>query len=169
MSSVMIDSSSSASWTSPGAGITRGYNGRSNTLRTFIVFMAGLAMVSRPTNNDGPAENGADASHIQYNACELIVIIFLTFSHFRGMYFDSLAKVEECTPYRRDVAKITSATRPRGSETSLGRPKNSKSLACALLVAHAPRYVNSIPGEPHASDNAKPPLALQNAFNHSRT
>lgn len=148
MSSVMIDSSSSASWTSPGAGITRGYNGRSNTLRTFIVFMAGLAM---------------------YNACELIVIIFLTFSHFRGMYFDSLAKVEECTPYRRDVAKITSATRPRGSETSLGRPKNSKSLACALLVAHAPRYVNSIPGEPHASDNAKPPLALQNAFNHSRT
>lgn len=38
------NSSTSASWTSPGAGITGGYDGNSETLRTFIVFFAGLAM-----------------------------------------------------------------------------------------------------------------------------
>ena len=61
--------SSSASWASPGAGITGGYNGNSQTLRIFIVFFAGLAM---------------------YNACELTIMIFLTFSRYRGLYFWSL-------------------------------------------------------------------------------
>lgn len=63
------NTSSSASWTSPGAGITGGYDGNSETLRMFIVFFAGLAM---------------------YNACELVVIIFLTFKRFRGLYFWSM-------------------------------------------------------------------------------
>lgn len=63
------NSSSSATWTSPGAGITGGYNGDSQTLRIFIVFFAGLAI---------------------YNACELIAIIFMTFRRFRGLYFWSM-------------------------------------------------------------------------------
>ncbi|KAK5114049.1 hypothetical protein LTR85_010355 [Meristemomyces frigidus] len=63
------DSSSSTSWTSPGAGITGGYDGNSETLRIFIVFFAGLAM---------------------YNAAELIIIIFLNFNRYSGMYFWSL-------------------------------------------------------------------------------
>lgn len=62
-------SASSASWISPGAGITGGYNGSSTTLRMFIVFFAGLAM---------------------YNACELTIMIFLTFNSRRGLYFWSL-------------------------------------------------------------------------------
>ena len=63
------NSASSASRTSPGAGITGGYDGSSDTLRIFIVFFAGLAM---------------------YNACELIVMIFLVFNRYRGLYFWSL-------------------------------------------------------------------------------
>lgn len=63
------DSSSSASWTSPGAGITGGYDGNNATLRMFIVFFAGLAM---------------------YNAVELTVMIFLTFTRCSGTYFWSL-------------------------------------------------------------------------------
>ncbi|KAF2159033.1 hypothetical protein M409DRAFT_30451 [Zasmidium cellare ATCC 36951] len=63
------NSSASASWTSPGAGITGGYDGNSQTLRIFIVFFSGLAM---------------------YNAVELITIIFLSFNRFRGLYFWSL-------------------------------------------------------------------------------
>lgn len=52
-------SSSASDWTSPGAGITGGYNGNSEALRIIIVFFAGLAM---------------------YNACELIIMVFLTFN-----------------------------------------------------------------------------------------
>ena len=62
-------SSSSSDWTSPGAGIAGGYNGHSNTLRIFIVFFAGLAM---------------------YNAVELVIMVFLTFKRFQGVYFWSL-------------------------------------------------------------------------------
>ncbi|KAK3115196.1 hypothetical protein LTR53_005700 [Teratosphaeriaceae sp. CCFEE 6253] len=62
-------SASSTSWVSPGAGITGGYNGGSQTLRIFIVFFGGLAM---------------------YNACEIIVMVFLTFNSYRGLYFWSL-------------------------------------------------------------------------------
>ncbi|KAK4539593.1 hypothetical protein LTR36_010529 [Oleoguttula mirabilis] len=62
-------SSSSTSWTSPGAGITGGYNGNSETLRIFIVFFAGLAM---------------------YNAAELLITIFLNFNRYSGLYFWSL-------------------------------------------------------------------------------
>lgn len=58
-------SSSSASWTSPGAGITGGYEGNSEALRIVIVFFAGLAM---------------------YNACELAIMIFLTFKNYRGKH-----------------------------------------------------------------------------------
>lgn len=60
---------SSASWASPGAGITGGYDGDSETLRIFIVFFAGLAI---------------------YNAIELIAMVFLTFNRYRGLYFWSL-------------------------------------------------------------------------------
>lgn len=62
-------SSSSSDWTSPGAGVTGGYQGDSQTLRIFIVFFAGLAM---------------------YNAVELSVMVFLTFKRFSGLYFWSL-------------------------------------------------------------------------------
>lgn len=58
-----------ARWTSAGAGITEPYNGSSVTLKIFIVFGAGLAM---------------------YNSCELIGMIFLTFTRYRGLYFWSL-------------------------------------------------------------------------------
>lgn len=60
---------SNSSWTSPGAGITGGYNGNSLTLQIFIAFFAGLAM---------------------YNALELTAMIFLAFNHYRGLYFWSL-------------------------------------------------------------------------------
>ncbi|KAK5703352.1 hypothetical protein LTR17_022179 [Elasticomyces elasticus] len=60
---------SSASWISPGAGITGGYDGNSQTLRMFIVFFAGLAM---------------------YNACEVTIMVLLTFNTWRGLYFWSL-------------------------------------------------------------------------------
>ncbi|KAK5674275.1 hypothetical protein LTS10_013013 [Elasticomyces elasticus] len=62
-------SASSASWISPGAGITGGYDGNSQTLRMFIVFFAGLAM---------------------YNACEVTIMVLLTFNTWRGLYFWSL-------------------------------------------------------------------------------
>jgi len=62
-------STGDTSWTSPGAGITGGYNGHSQALKITIVFFAGLAM---------------------YNACELMVMVLLTFKHYRGLYFWSL-------------------------------------------------------------------------------
>jgi hypothetical protein len=67
----MADNStaSSASWLSPGQGVTGGYNGNSATLKIFICFFAGLAM---------------------YNAVELAFMIFLTFQRYRGLYFWSL-------------------------------------------------------------------------------
>jgi hypothetical protein len=63
------NSSTQASWTSPGAGISGGYDGHSETLHVFVVFFAGLAM---------------------YNAVELIIICFLTFQRYGGVYFWSL-------------------------------------------------------------------------------
>ncbi|WPG99046.1 Hypothetical protein R9X50_00185100 [Acrodontium crateriforme] len=66
---VSSNTSSFASWASPGAGITGGYDGDSQTLRIFIVFFAALAI---------------------YNAIELITMVFLTFHRYRGLYFWSL-------------------------------------------------------------------------------
>lgn len=60
---------SSSSWLSPGAGITAGYNGQSESLRIVIIFLSGLAM---------------------YNAVELIAMISLTFTRHRGLYYWSL-------------------------------------------------------------------------------
>ncbi|KAM0721593.1 hypothetical protein Q7P37_002518 [Cladosporium fusiforme] len=60
---------SSSSWLSPGAGITAGYNGQSESLRIVIIFLSGLAI---------------------YNAVELIAMISLTFTRHRGLYFWSL-------------------------------------------------------------------------------
>ena len=62
-------SASAADWTSAKAGISGGYEGDSLTLKICIVFFAGLAM---------------------YNSLELIIIIFLTFKKFSGLYFWSL-------------------------------------------------------------------------------
>lgn len=50
-------------------GITGGYNGNSVTLKIFITFFAGLAM---------------------YNSVELVIMIFLTFKRYNGLYFWSL-------------------------------------------------------------------------------
>lgn len=69
MSSPATNSSSIESWTTPGAGITGGYDGDSEILRIFIVFFAGLAC---------------------YNAVELVIMVLLTFSRWRGLYFWSL-------------------------------------------------------------------------------
>jgi hypothetical protein len=63
------DVASSSSWLSPGAGITAGYNGQSDSLRIVIIFLSGLAL---------------------YNAVELIAMIFLTFTRHRGLYYWSL-------------------------------------------------------------------------------
>ena len=63
------DVASSSSWLSPGAGITAGYNGQSDSLRIVIIFLSGLAM---------------------YNAVELIAMISLTFTRHRGLYYWSL-------------------------------------------------------------------------------
>ena len=60
---------SSSSWLSPGAGITAGYDGKSDSLRIVIIFLSGLAM---------------------YNAIELIAMISLTFTRYRGLYYWSL-------------------------------------------------------------------------------
>ena len=60
---------SSSSWLSPGAGITAGYDGKSDSLRIVIIFLSGLAM---------------------YNAVELIAMISLTFTRYRGLYYWSL-------------------------------------------------------------------------------
>jgi len=59
----------SSSWLSPGAGITAGYDGNSDSLRIVIIFLSGLAM---------------------YNAVELIAMISLTFTRYRGLYYWSL-------------------------------------------------------------------------------
>nr|POF03021.1 hypothetical protein CFP56_70024 [Quercus suber] len=62
-------SSGSPSWISPGAGITGSYDGNYEVLRIFVVLCAGLAI---------------------YNACELIIMVYLTFVRRQGMYFWSL-------------------------------------------------------------------------------
>lgn len=59
----------SPSWLFPGAGITAGYSGRSESLRIAMIFLSGLAM---------------------YNAVELIAMISLTFTRHRGLYYWSL-------------------------------------------------------------------------------
>jgi hypothetical protein len=69
VNSPVNDTTAGASWTTPGAGITGGYNGNNETLRIFIVFFAGLGM---------------------YNACEVIIILFLTFHAYKGLYFWSV-------------------------------------------------------------------------------
>jgi hypothetical protein len=61
--------SSSASASSPGAGVTGGYYGNSLTLKVFIAFFTGLAI---------------------YNVLEVIILVFLTFTRYRGLYFWSL-------------------------------------------------------------------------------
>ncbi|KAL5114773.1 hypothetical protein ACEQ8H_007335 [Pleosporales sp. CAS-2024a] len=54
---------------SAGAGITGGYTGNSLSLKIIIAFLLGLAL---------------------YNAIELIVLIFVTFQRFHGLYFWSM-------------------------------------------------------------------------------
>ncbi|KAH9860744.1 hypothetical protein J1614_012076 [Plenodomus biglobosus] len=54
---------------SAGAGITGGYTGDSLSLKIIIAFLIGLSL---------------------YNALELIVIVFVTFQRYRGLYFWSL-------------------------------------------------------------------------------
>ncbi|OCL11087.1 hypothetical protein AOQ84DRAFT_374324 [Glonium stellatum] len=61
--------SAQGSITSAGAGITGGYSGSSLTLKIFIAFFIGLSL---------------------YNALELLVLVFVTFKKFRGVYFWSL-------------------------------------------------------------------------------
>jgi hypothetical protein len=63
------NSSAASSPSSPGRGITGGYEGNSLSLKVIIAFFLGLAM---------------------YNVVELQVLIFGTFSRFRGLYFWSL-------------------------------------------------------------------------------
>ncbi|KAI6914624.1 hypothetical protein KC334_g551, partial [Hortaea werneckii] len=63
------DTSTSTSWTSPGAGITGGYNGHSETLRILIALFSGLAI---------------------YNSLELLSMLFLTFNRYAGLYFWSM-------------------------------------------------------------------------------
>lgn len=57
------------SFQAAGAGITGGYEGTSETIRIIIAFFVGLAL---------------------YNAIELIILVFVTFQRFRGLYFWSL-------------------------------------------------------------------------------
>lgn len=59
----------SSSYTSPGEGITGGYDGNSLAVQVIIAFFLGLSI---------------------YNVLELQVLIFGTFSRFRGLYFWSL-------------------------------------------------------------------------------
>ena len=63
------DAASSVSWLSPGAGITSGYDGNSEVLRAVIITLSTLSL---------------------YNACELVSMITLTFTHHRGLYFWTL-------------------------------------------------------------------------------
>ena len=56
------------SWASPGAGIS-GYNGNSVTLKIFVVLFTSLAM---------------------YNSVELVIMVFMTFRRYKGLYFWSL-------------------------------------------------------------------------------
>lgn len=63
------NAASSASWLSPGAGITAGYDGSSDALRTVIIALTTLAL---------------------YNACELVGLVSLTFSKHHGLYYWSL-------------------------------------------------------------------------------
>lgn len=62
--SPLNDTSTSTSWTSPGAGITGGYDGNSETLRILIALFSGIAI---------------------YNSLELLTMLFLTFNHYSGM------------------------------------------------------------------------------------
>ncbi|KAF2178617.1 hypothetical protein K469DRAFT_731629 [Zopfia rhizophila CBS 207.26] len=61
--------SSQGALDSAGAGITGGYTGDSLSLRIIIAFFIGLAL---------------------YNALELIILIFVTFNKYKGLYFWSL-------------------------------------------------------------------------------
>lgn len=73
------NSTTSPDPSSPGNAITGGYNGGSFAVEAFIVFFTGLAM---------------------YNALELVVLIFFTFSKFSGLYFYSLLVSSICViPY----------------------------------------------------------------------
>lgn len=56
-------------WTQPGDGITGGYTGNSLALKITIATLAGITW---------------------YNAIELIILVFVTFSRYRGCYFWSL-------------------------------------------------------------------------------
>ena len=62
-------SASAPSTSSPGLGITGGYDGDSLALKVVIAFLLGLSM---------------------YNVVELQILIFGTFNKFRGLYFWSL-------------------------------------------------------------------------------
>lgn len=66
MSDISIQSRSSLS---AAAGVTGSYEGNSVALKVLVVFCAGLSI---------------------YNAFELVALVFLTFSHYRTLYFWSL-------------------------------------------------------------------------------
>ncbi|KAJ4370444.1 hypothetical protein N0V83_004962 [Neocucurbitaria cava] len=63
------DTPAQGSFESAGAGITGGYTGDSLSLQIIIAFLIGLSL---------------------YNALELIVLAFVTFQRYRGLYFWSL-------------------------------------------------------------------------------
>ena len=63
------DPSGQGSNSAPGTGITGGYDGHSLALKVVIAFFAGLSM---------------------YNAIELIALVFITFTRYKGVYFWSL-------------------------------------------------------------------------------
>lgn len=67
----MSSSSSQAQGSSsaPGSGITGGYNGNSLAIKTVIAVFAALSI---------------------YNAIELIALVFITFTRYKGVYFWSL-------------------------------------------------------------------------------
>lgn len=64
-----VNMSANASWLSPGAGITGDYDDTSSTFRLFVALTTGLAL---------------------YNACELLIMILLSFRRYGGLYFWSM-------------------------------------------------------------------------------
>jgi len=71
--------SAGANVTAPGGAISGGYNGDSFAVKATIVFFSGLSM---------------------YNVVELIILIFVTFSKFSGLYFYSMLVTSVCVlPY----------------------------------------------------------------------
>lgn len=74
-----MESSAAPNFDSSGNAITGGYTGNSFAVKALIVFFSGLTI---------------------YNATELLLLIFFTFSRYKGLYFYSLLVSSICTiPY----------------------------------------------------------------------